>query len=222
MNPKEVAGRKAAEMVHAGMKVGLGTGSTAYFAILAIGEMVRHGLELTATATSRQTEALATELGIPLAALPEMGKIDLTIDGADELTPELYLIKGGGGALFREKMVALQSERVVIIGGMGKQVEKLGAFPLPIEVVPFAHEITRKNLQALGVRPQLRTQADGTPYLTDNENYIYDCHTGIIEDPVSLNPKLKQITGVVETGLFLGIATEAIIGFEDGSTISFT
>ena len=218
MNPKEVAGRKAAELVKDGMKIGLGTGSTAYFAIIAIGEKVRNGLRITATATSRQTETLAREQGIPLVSLPELDRLDLTIDGADELTSELHLIKGGGGALLREKMVALQSDRFVIIGGAGKHVKQLGAFPLPLEVVPFAHEITRNKLDALGIHPRLRTDEAGNPYLTDNHNYIYDCHIGIIEDPYKLNSTLKMLTGVVETGLFLGMASEAILGFEDGTT----
>lgn len=222
MNPKEVAGRKAAELVENGMKVGLGTGSTAYFAIKAIGEKVQAGLSITATATSRQTESLAAECGIPLLPLVEIGDLDLTIDGADEISPELYLIKGGGGALFREKMVAIRSERVVIIGGEGKQVEKLGAFPLPIEVVPFGHQLTAVKLEEMGLNPQLRHADDGAIYLTDNQNFIYDCHVGRIEHPTRLDEQVKLLTGVVETGLFLGIASEAIIGHENGTTSILT
>lgn len=218
MNPKEVAGREAAELVKDGMKVGLGTGSTAYFAIVAIGEKVKAGMQISATATSRQTEVLAEEHGIPLLSLADIGRLDLTIDGADEITPELYLTKGGGGALLREKMVALQSEQVIIIGGAGKKVDKLGAFPLPIEVVPFGHEITKGKLQAINLNPVLRQHEDGSIYVTDNQNYIYDCHVGVIDDPVQLDQQVKLLTGVVETGLFLGIASQAIIGYEDGTT----
>lgn len=216
MNPKQVAGIWAANQVSSGMKVGLGTGSTAYFAIQRLGERLTEGLKITATATSVETEKLARKWNIPLLPLAEIGRLDLTIDGADEISPELHLIKGGGGALFREKMVHLQSDKVIIIADERKVVQTLGAFPLPIEVVPFGHEITKNKLEALELRPILRLDAEGQPYLTDNQNLIYDCHVNVIEDPNALDPAIKSITGVVETGLFLGIASVAVIGSEAG------
>lgn len=216
MNPKQVAGIWAANQVSSGMKVGLGTGSTAYFAIQRLGERLTEGLRITATATSVETENLAREWNIPLLSLAEIGRLDLTIDGADEISPQLSLIKGGGGALFREKMVHLQSSKVIIIADERKVVQTLGAFPLPIEVVPFGHEITKNKLEALELQPILRLNADGQPYLTDNQNLIYDCHASVIEDPNGLDPAIKSITGVVETGLFLGIASMAVIGSESG------
>lgn len=216
MNPKQVAGIWAANQVTSGMKVGLGTGSTAFFAIQRLGERLTEGLTITATATSVETEKLAEEWNIPLLSLAEIGQLDITIDGADEISPELHLIKGGGGALFREKMVHLRSQKVIIIADERKAVDKLGAFPLPIEVVPFGHELTKEKLDALQLHPILRLDAPGKPYLTDNHNLIYDCHSNFIEDPASLDPKIKLITGVVETGLFLGIASLAVIGSEDG------
>lgn len=216
MNPKQVAGTWAANQVTSGMKVGLGTGSTAYFAIQRLGERVADGLDITATATSVETERLAQQWGIPLLSLAEIGQLDLTIDGADEISPELHLIKGGGAAHYREKMVALRSKKLLIIADERKVVEKLGAFPLPVEVVPFGHELTKIRLEALTLKPVLRLNSEGNPYITDNQNYLYDCHVGVIDDPVSLDPQIKLITGVVATGLFLGLASQAIIGREDG------
>lgn len=216
MNPKQVAGVWAANQVTSGMKVGLGTGSTAYFAIQRLGERLAEGLRITATATSVETENLAKEWNIPLLSLADIGQLDLTIDGADEISPELHLVKGGGGALFREKMVHLRSNKVIIIADERKAVDTLGAFPLPIEVVPFGHEITKERLSELDLHPVLREDSAGDPYLTDNHNLIYDCHVGVINDPISLDPKIKCITGVVETGLFLGIASMAVIGSEEG------
>lgn len=216
MNPKQVAGVWAANQVTSGMKVGLGTGSTAYFAIQRLGERLAEGLQITATATSVETEKLAKEWNIPLLSLADIGQLDLTIDGADEINSELHLIKGGGGALFREKMVHLRSNKVIIIADERKTVQTLGAFPLPIEIVPFGHEITKEKLEKLNLHPVLRLAADGAPYLTDNHNLIYDCHVKVINNPELLDPQIKCITGVVETGLFLGIAALAVIGSEDG------
>lgn len=216
MNPKQVAGIWAANQVTSGMKVGLGTGSTAYFAIQRLGERLAEGLQITATATSVETEKLAKEWNIPLLSLADIGLIDLTIDGADEISPELHLIKGGGGALFREKMVHLRSNKVIIIADGRKVVQTLGAFPLPIEVVPFGHEITKERLTKLNLHPVLRLDEASQPYLTDNHNLIYDCHVEVINDPETLDPMIKCITGVVETGLFLGIASIAVIGSEEG------
>lgn len=216
MNPKEVAGVWAANQVTSGMKVGLGTGSTAFFAIQRLGQRLAEGLKITATATSQETERLAEQWNIPLLPLSDIGQLDLTIDGADEISPELYLIKGGGGALLREKMVARQSKKVIIIADERKAVPQLGAFPLPIEVVPFGHEITKVALEALDLTPVLRLNVDGGHYVTDNQNLIYDCHVGSISDPVALDPRIKLTTGVVETGLFLGLASIAVIGSDTG------
>ncbi|MDP5170370.1 MAG: ribose-5-phosphate isomerase RpiA [Bacteroidia bacterium] len=220
MNPKEVAGTWAANLVEPGMKVGLGTGSTAYFVIMRLGQRVAEGLEIVATATSKATELLATEQHIPLLPLEQIGRLDIAIDGADEIDPHLHLIKGGGGALFREKMVAMQARRFVIVGDPSKYVDTLGAFPLPVEVVPFAHELTRSKLESLQAHPKLRLDDKGQPYLTDNGNYIYDCHVQRIPDPADFHSTLKSITGVVDTGLFIGLADQAVIGREDG-TLTF-
>lgn len=217
MNPKEVAGTWAANQVTNGMKVGLGTGSTAFFAIRRLGERVAEGLSIRATATSRATEQLAEQWQIPLEPLASIGTLDLTIDGADEVTPELHLIKGGGGALFREKMVALNSQHLLIVADPSKEVEVLGAFPLPVEVVPFAHEITASRLEDFGMSPKPRLAKDGSLYLTDNGNFLYDCYVSVIPDPVLLHRTLKGLIGVVETGLFLGMASSAVIGLEDGT-----
>ncbi len=217
MNPKEVAGIWAANQVEDGMRIGLGTGSTAFFAIQRIGQRVRDGLRVTATATSLATEELASQWNIPLQSLPDIGVIDMTIDGADEVTPELYLIKGGGGALFREKMVALRSCQMLVIADPSKPVDTLGAFPLPVEVVPFGHQLTRAHLSSLNLNPVLRKTDQGKDYLTDNRNVVYDCHAGTILDPEALHHQLKSLTGVVETGLFLGLATRVVIGKEDGT-----
>lgn len=217
MNPKEAAGQWAASQVASGMKVGLGTGTTAFFAILHLGERVRGGLDMQATATSLATEQLAREQQIPLLPLADIGPLDLCIDGADEISPELNLIKGGGGALFREKMTAQQARRFLVVADPSKIVPQLGKFPLPVEVVPFAHEITAARLLQMDLAPRLRRDSQGAPFTTDNGNHIYDCHLLQIDDPVYLERKLKSLTGVVDTGLFLHMADLAIIGQEDGS-----
>jgi ribose 5-phosphate isomerase A len=217
MSPKEIAGRRAAEWAEPGMKIGLGTGSTAYFAVEALGERVRQGLNIQAVPTSRATEALARQRGIPLIPLSPGLTLDLTIDGADEIDPLLSLIKGGGGALFREKLVASITHELIIIADAGKMVPVLGQFPLPVEIVPFGWEITCARIEALGCNPVLR-MAEGKPYLTDNQNYILDCHCGEIRDPAALHDRLKQLLGVVETGLFVNMASRAVIAHPDGHT----
>lgn len=217
LNPKQVAGYFAADLVEDGQLVGLGTGSTAFFAIERLGQRVAEGLKIQATATSIGTEQLARQWGIPLLSLSEIGSPDITIDGADEINPDLNLIKGGGGALFREKMVAMRSARMVVISDPSKLVYVLGAFPLPVEVVAFSHELTGKLLREAGADARLRHHPDGSLYLTDNGNVIYDCHFGEIHQPKELHIWLKMITGVVDTGLFIDLATEVIIGNPDGS-----
>ncbi|MBW4083390.1 ribose-5-phosphate isomerase RpiA [Paenibacillus sp. S150] len=216
MNVKRLAAEKAVEYVMDGMKVGLGTGSTAYWAIRKLGERVKEGLKITAVATSVASEEQARELGIPLVGFGDIGGLDLTIDGADELNQELELIKGGGGALLREKIVARGSTRMIVVADESKAVGTLGKFPLPVEIVPFAWEWTVAELAKLGCTPELRRSGDGL-YKTDNGNYIADCRFGAIPSAPKLAESLQNITGVVEHGLFIGIAAVAIIGKKDGS-----
>ncbi|MBY0011102.1 ribose-5-phosphate isomerase RpiA [Paenibacillus typhae] len=216
VNVKQLAAEKAVEYVQDGMKVGLGTGSTAYWAIRKLGERVREGLNITAVATSQASEDQARELGIPLVAFGEIDSLDLTIDGADELDSRLQLIKGGGGALLREKIVAMGSARMIVVADESKAVDTLGKFPLPVEIVPFAWEWTVAKLAKLGCRPELRRSGDEL-YRTDNGNYIADCHFGAIASASELAEQLQGISGVVDHGLFIGIASMAIIGKQDGS-----
>jgi ribose 5-phosphate isomerase A len=212
---KKAAGEKAAALVQPGMLVGLGTGSTAYWAIEKIGQMVKEGLNIQAVATSVASEKQAISLGIPITSFSEIQQLDLDIDGADEVSHDLQIIKGGGGSLLREKIVAMASRRRVIVADERKYVAILGKFPLPIEVVPFGWELVFKTLQALQGVPSLRTK-DDQPYITDNSNYIIDCSFGAIKDPEQLHHQLKAMTGVVETGLFLNMQPTVIIAYENG------
>jgi ribose 5-phosphate isomerase A len=218
MDAKQRAGYKAVELVEDGMTLGLGTGSTAYWAVERLGERVREeGLRVRCVPTSRRTEEQARSLGIPLVTFAEVHRLDLAIDGADEIGPGLALIKGGGGALLREKLVAAAARRFVVIADASKKVEVLGKFPLPVEVVPFAWEVTaRRVAEAVGVEPQLRRDASGATYVTDNGNYILDCRCGEIRDPATMERELKLLTGVVECGLFVGMADEAIVATDEG------
>ncbi|NUU64264.1 ribose-5-phosphate isomerase RpiA [Paenibacillus agri] len=216
VNVKQLAAEKAVEYVKDGMKVGLGTGSTAYWAIRKLGERVAEGLKITAVATSQASEDQARELGIPLVGFGDIDRLDLTIDGADELDGKLQLVKGGGGALLREKIVAMGSERMIVVADESKAVETLGKFPLPVEIVPFACEWTLSDLAKLGCEPVLRRTGDEL-YKSDNGNYIADCHFGAIHSAPELAKALQGIPGVVEHGLFIGIADFAIIGKSDGS-----
>jgi ribose 5-phosphate isomerase A len=220
-NPKEVSGRRAADEVKDGMTLGLGTGSTVYFALVRIGERLREeGLTLRCVPTSVDTEEKARQLGIPLATLEEVERIDLTIDGADEVDPDLQLIKGGGGALLREKVVASISKKVLIVVGRDKLVSRLGAsFLLPVEVVPFARPTVRRALVQLGCAPILRVAGHKQPYITDNGNLILDCHfEGGIPDPRGLELELARIPGIVESGLFIDLAQAVIVGEADGTS----
>ncbi|KTD88009.1 ribose-5-phosphate isomerase [Paenibacillus etheri] len=216
INVKQLAAEKAVEYVEDGMKVGLGTGSTAYWAIRKLGERVSEGLKITAVATSRASEEQARELGIPLVAFGDIDSLDLTIDGADELDSSLQLIKGGGGALLREKIVASNSTRMIVIADEGKVVSTLGKFPLPVEIVPFAWEWTVAELAKLGCQPELRRSGEEL-YRTDNGNYIADCRFEAIEAAPKLALTIQNIPGVVDHGLFIGIAAMAIVGKLDGS-----
>ncbi|OMD78740.1 ribose 5-phosphate isomerase A [Paenibacillus odorifer] len=216
INVKQLAAEKAVEFVKDGMKIGLGTGSTAYWAINKLGERVSEGLKITAVATSRASEEQARELGIPIVAFGDIDSLDLTIDGADELDSSLQLIKGGGGALLREKIVASNSTRMIVIADESKVVNTLGKFPLPVEMVPFAWEWTVAELAKLGCNPELRRSGEEL-YKTDNGNYIADCRFEVIESAPKLALTIQSIPGVVEHGLFIGIAAMAIVGKKDGS-----
>ncbi|HVS10361.1 MAG TPA: ribose-5-phosphate isomerase RpiA [Planctomycetota bacterium] len=218
-DPKEIAGRRAAEMVEDGMSLGLGTGSTVHFALLGLAERIaEEGLAVRGVPTSRDTESKARDLGIPLVGLEEVEALDLTLDGADEVDPDFNLIKGGGGALLREKVVASVTRREVILVGPGKLVERLGtSFMLPVEVVPFARAVVRRALAHLGCQPVLRVVEGGASYRTDNGNEILDCRfPGGIADPAGLERALAMIPGVVESGLFIGLAHALVIGHPDG------
>ncbi|WP_106766135.1 ribose-5-phosphate isomerase RpiA [Paenibacillus faecalis] len=217
MDMKKNAAEKAVESIQDGMKIGLGTGSTAYWAIVRIGELVREGLNIEAVATSKASELLALEHGITLTPFQQIGRLDLAIDGADELDSQLRLIKGGGGALLREKITAFHSDQLLIVADESKSVSALGTFPLPVEIVPFAKEWTCDAIESLGCSVQLRKDESGDLYVTDNGNYIVDCNFGIINYPEQLQQHLKRIPGVVEHGLFIGMADKAFIGRSDGA-----
>ncbi|MFD1954704.1 ribose-5-phosphate isomerase RpiA [Paenibacillus thailandensis] len=217
MNLKKLAADEAVKLIEDGMTVGLGTGSTAYWAIMGIGERVKNGLNIRAVATSEASDRLARELNIPIVPFSEVETIDVTIDGADESDHSLNLIKGGGGALLREKIVASSSKRLVIIADESKVVERLGKFPLPVDVVPFAVELTLRKLAALGCEPKLRRKEDGELFKTDNGNYVADCSFGAIADPAALHDQLNNIAGVVDNGLFIGMADMVIVGHQDGT-----
>ena len=212
---KVLAARASMQFVEDGQVVGLGSGSTAAYAVQLLGERVRAGLKIHGIPTSVQTQQLAEELRIPLLALNDVQEIDVTIDGADEIDPELRLIKGGGGALLREKVVSSASRKMVVIADSSKQVSRLGRFPLPVEVIAFAETVIRKKIAALGASVKLRQYAYGNPFTTDEGHHILDCSFGEISDPPALARELKTMPGVVEHGLFISLATVALIGKGD-------
>jgi ribose 5-phosphate isomerase A len=219
---KRAAAERAAALVTDGMRLGLGTGSTAALFIAALAERVRGGLSVVGVPTSEATRAQAEREGIPLTTLDDTPELDLTIDGADELDGGLRLIKGGGGALLREKIVAAASRRMVVIADGSKRVERLGRFPLPIEVIPFGLGATRRAIAAAlersGVQGELRLRsaANGEPVATDGGHFILDAHLGRIDAPEALAAALATIPGVVEHGLFLGLATGAVLATDAG------
>jgi ribose 5-phosphate isomerase A len=216
---KRLAADAAVEFVEPMMIVGLGTGSTAELAIRRLAEKVRRGLKITAVPTSISTELLARRLRIPLVKdVDAFTKIDLTFDGADEVDPSFNLIKGGGGALTREKIVASRSNRQIIIIDEKKQVERLGKFAVPVETLPFGWKSTMEILRGFGARASLRAgKTSRKPFITDNGNYILDCSFGLIYDPAELEEKIKGIFGVVEVGLFIGLADVVLVGRGDGT-----
>ncbi|HEX2065365.1 MAG TPA: ribose-5-phosphate isomerase RpiA [Candidatus Thermoplasmatota archaeon] len=213
---KREAGRAAAELVEDGMVVGLGTGSTVRHTLEALGGRVRGGLRIVGIPTSKASEALARALRIPLSTLDEHPRVDLTIDGADEVDPQLRLIKGGGGAHTREKVVARASRRMVVVADAGKLVERLGStFALPIEVLPFAKTPAKAFVEGLGASVTLRLR-DGQPFTTDNGNVILDARWDGIDGPEALEARLETFPGVVACGLFLGLCHAAYVAGEDG------
>ena len=219
---KRAAAERAAALVADGMHLGLGTGSTAAYFVTALGERVRGGLDVVGVPTSEATRRHAEREGVRLTTLEDVPELDLTIDGADEIDDSLRLIKGGGGALLREKIVAAASRRMVVIADDAKRVHQLGRFPLPIEVVPFGLEATRRAiaraLDQTGNRGdlRLRSAANGGPFATDGGHYILDAHLGRIDAPEALAAVLVTIPGVVEHGLFLGLATGAVLATDVG------
>jgi ribose 5-phosphate isomerase A len=219
---KRDAAARAVALVQDGMVLGLGTGSTAKHFVALLAERVRGGLKVVGVPTSEATRAQAQGEGVPLATLDDEPVLDLTVDGADELDDRLRLIKGGGGALLREKIVAAASRRMIVIADGSKRVATLGRFPLPIEAIPFGLEATRRAVaaalqgQGLPADLRLRTAANGTPFVTDGGHVILDAHLSRIEAPEALAQALVAIPGVVEHGLFLGLATGAILATADG------
>ncbi|MFD0909145.1 ribose-5-phosphate isomerase RpiA [Ruegeria arenilitoris] len=220
---KSVAAYRAAEMVEEGMRVGLGTGSTAAWLVRRLGERVRdEDLRIKGVPTSTATAQLAREVGIEVVSLDQAGWLDVTIDGADEFDGELNLIKGGGAALLQEKIVATASDQMIVIADAGKEVEALGAFPLPVEVIPFGWQTTRTlieelldTMDVLGTSATLRMNNEA-PTVTDEGNHILDLHLQRIGNPRQLALVLNQIPGVVENGLFIDICDKVVIGHGDG------
>lgn len=219
---KREAAARALMLVQDGMRLGLGTGSTAVHFVALLGERVRAGLHVVGVPTSEATRAQAEREGIPLTTLDETPELDLTVDGADEIDGELRLIKGGGGALLREKIVAAASRRMVVIADGSKRVERLGRFPLPIEVVPFGLAATRRAIET-AIRQtgfdgelRLRSAANGGTFATDGGHFLLDAHLGRIEAPETLAVALANIPGVVEHGLFIGLASGAVVATEGG------
>jgi ribose 5-phosphate isomerase A len=217
---KEAAARASLKYVHDGQIVGLGTGSTATIAIRYLGERVREGLKIRGIPTSIHSRDLATQLGIPLTTFEESQELDVTIDGADEFDPALNLIKGGGGAMLREKVVASATKKLVIVTDSSKQVPALGKFPLPVEVIGFAEPLVAKKIAALGATVARRMDPAGKPYLTDEGHHILDCRFGPIADPGALAGKLNEMPGVVEHGLFVGMASVVLMA-KAGEVVEF-
>jgi ribose 5-phosphate isomerase A len=208
---KEAAARASLRFIKDGQVVGLGTGSTAAHFIQLLGEQVKQGLHVRGIPTSVRSKELAESLGIPLTTLDECQEIAVTVDGADEVDPQLRLIKGGGGALLREKIVASATKQLVIVADASKQVKMLGKFPLPVEVIRFSQALVSKRITALGANVQLRVDNSGKPFVTDENNHILDCHFGEIRDPDALARQLSDMPGVVEHGLFIGMASVALL-----------
>jgi ribose 5-phosphate isomerase A len=216
---KRLVAERAAEFVEDGMAVGLGTGTTATLFIRELGERVRQGLTIRCVASSDASHKLGLSLGMDVVTLAELPELDVYIDGADEVGPGLALIKGGGGALLREKIVTSAAKEFIVVVDSTKMVGRLGTFPLPVEVIKMALPVVGPKLEALGLHPKLRpAKTGGGPYITDEENYILDCACGRIDDPEETAAEIRSIVGVVEHGLFLGMATLALVAGDEGVT----
>ena len=214
---KALVAQRAVQIVQDGMAVGLGTGTTATMFIKQLGERAKaEGLKLRCVASSDASHNLGLSLGLNVLTLAEQPRLDLYIDGADEVAPGLALIKGGGGALLREKIVASAADRFVVVADASKLVPQLGRFPLPVEVVKMALPVVEPRLSDLGIKPVQRLHKDGSIYLTDEGNFILDCHCDEIANPEELAAELRSLVGVVEHGLFLGMAAGALIAGEAG------
>lgn len=218
MEKKRLAGEKAAEYVKDGMILGLGTGSTAYYMIKKVGELVHNGMKLKAIATSKNTEKLAQELHIPLVDINDVDKIDLVIDGVDEIDGDFNAIKGGGGALFREKIVANLANEVIWIMDDSKLVDRIGKFPLPVEILPYGYIHIIRKLQEYSLNPIIRKKESGF-FVTDNGNYIVDLHLDSFINIFEIYDKVKEITGVLEVGLFSNMCNRIIIGSDNATKI---
>ncbi len=222
---KRAAAERALDFVQPGMRLGLGTGSTAAHFVAVLGERVRAGLNVVAVPTSEATRVLAEQHGIALATLDDMPQLDVTVDGADEVAPDLTLIKGGGGALLREKIVASASARMVVIADQSKWVEMLGRFALPIEIVPFGATVTQRAVEAVAAAAgcpgpaRLRKTASGHPFVTDGGHWLLDAQLQRINDPRNLAGRLAAVPGVVEHGLFIALARTAIVAGPAGVRI---
>jgi len=210
-NEKAAAAQASMRFVKDGNVVGLGSGSTSAYALRFLAERVKAGLNIRGIPTSAHIEQLARAAGIPLTSFEEVQQIDVTIDGADEFDPQLNLIKGGGGALLHEKIVASASKLLVIIADSSKQVSVLGRFPLPVEVIAFAQPVLMRRIETLGAKVSPRLLPDGAPYITDEHHHILDCHFGQIPDPPVLAQKLEAMPGIVEHGLFVGMAGAVLV-----------
>lgn len=215
MDMKKIAGDKSAEYIKDGMVVGLGTGSTAYHMVNAVGERVKNGLKIKAIPTSNATEAQARALGIPLLTIDEIDHIDLVLDGVDEIDPQFGAIKGGGGALYREKVVASLAKEVIWIMDESKLVEQIGAFPLPVEIAQYGAKQTIEKMASYGWNPVLRVR-DGKNYITDNGNFIVDMHLGAGFDIEKIRKTLDTMVGVLEHGLFLNMCKRIVVGTSSG------
>ncbi len=214
---KRLVAKRAVEFVEDGMAVGLGTGTTSRMFIEELASRARaSGMNIRCVASSDASAELASSLGLQVTSLAELPTLDVYIDGADEVGPSLALIKGGGGALLREKIVASSAKRFIVVVDSTKVVEKLGRFPLPVEVIKMALPLVEHRLAELALNPQLRRHPDGSIYFTDEQNYILDCHAGAIEEPEETAAEIRGIVGVVEHGLFLGMAEMALIAGDEG------
>ncbi|MBO0588569.1 ribose-5-phosphate isomerase RpiA [Sporosarcina sp. E16_8] len=210
---KKIAGEKAAEYIKDGMTIGLGSGSTVYWMLKKLGEMVEQGMNVKGIPSSIRTEAWAREFGIPLTDFSEVQLLDLSIDGANEIDLQFNLSKGGGGSLVREKIIDANSTKLIIIADESKLVSQLGKAPLPVEILQFGWEVTVMKIAQLGCNPVLRIR-EGVSFVSDNGNYIIDCKFDSIPNPVKLHQELKEMVGVVETGLFIGMTDIVILAGE--------